>query len=266
MKTATLKNKLQQMSSQKSMLAVFGIGMLVSNLFLAYDKMTTHESVVLTPPNLSKPAKVAFDKADANYFEPFTLYIISTISSATPATVDYIADVMESFYTPEVWATVKPQLMAIKTNPKYTGLNSMSYFMPTKAIVYEPDSKKFFVTGKLTSSAYSRGSLQALGSVQATYELQMEMVNGMPKVTDQRAYTGEPMTKEWIRKNPQKVEKRLQDMQLVTPAATEAEISNEFLPTEAPATSAAPEQPVQAVEPNGQIDGVEPPQAADDLL
>ena len=170
MKTATLKNKLQQMSSQKSMLAVFGIGMLVSNLFLAYDKMTTHESVVLTPPNLSKPAKVAFDKADANYFEPFTLYIISTISSATPATVDYIADVMESFYTPEVWATVKPQLMAIKTNPKYTGLNSMSYFMPTKAIVYEPDSKKFFVTGKLTSSAYSRGSLQSLGSVQATYE------------------------------------------------------------------------------------------------
>ncbi len=266
MKTSNLKNKLQQLNSQKNMLAIFAVGMLASNLFLAYDKVVTHESVVLTPPNLSKPAKVAFDKASANYFEPFALFIVSTISSATPATVDYISDTMESFYSPEVWSSLKPQLLAIKTNPKYTGVNAMSYFTPTKNIIYEPDSKKFFLPGKLTSSAYSKGSLQPLGSVQATYELQMDMVNGMPKVTYQRAYTGEPMTKEWIRKNQSKVEKRLQDMQQVTPAATDNEIVKEFMPVDVPETPVETQPAPQPGEVAPQIEGVEPPQAADDLL
>ncbi|RKV74852.1 MAG: hypothetical protein D8H97_24915 [Neisseria sp.] len=282
MQLKTARKSMANLVGENRTLKFVALGATTIAVLLTFKVVTMHERLVIQPPHLTKKAIVAFDHASTEYFEPMALYIVSTISSVVPESVDFVSNSMEQFFDPEVWVSLKPQLLAVKSNPKYNGINAMSYFQPTNDIIYEPSTKKFYVSGKLTSSAYSKGAVQNIGSVQATYELKMYMKNGLPRVSYFKAYTGEPMTEAWVRSHKDLAEKRQENTKQVIPDARESEITRDSISQPAPSqpnqpnkvieeqNAPMPEQP--AASPAGLqavpqlIDGVEPPAGKEDVL
>lgn len=282
MQLKTARKSMANLVGENRTLKFVALGATTIAVLLTFKVVTMHERLVIQPPHLTKKAIVAFDHASTEYFEPMALYIVSTISSVVPESVDFVSNSMEQFFDPEVWVSLKPQLLAVKSNPKYNGINAMSYFQPANDIIYEPSTKKFYVSGKLTSSAYSKGAVQNIGSVQATYELKMYMKNGLPRVSYFKAYTGEPMTEAWVRSHKDLAEKRQENTKQVIPDARESEITRDSISQPAPSqpnqpnkvieeqNAPMPEQP--AASPAGLqaapqlIDGVEPPAGKEDVL
>ena len=155
--------------------------------------------------------------------------------------MDFIDRNMEPLFDPKVWQLVKPQLLAIKSNPNYIGVNPVSNFTPEGGIIFEAKSRKIFISGKLVSSAYSKGGMTQLGQVAVTYELQMEVVGGLPRVTSWYVYPGEPHTFAWADRYPDKAEKEAADRKAqiqVVPQVPESEITFPQAPSVTPAASA----------------------------
>lgn len=240
------KQKLADAMTTNKVLGAVSLGLIVLAVMQQVKINSQHERLVLTPPHLTEEATVAWNSASQSYYNAFALYIVSQIASATPATVDYITQVMEPFFAAEIWQSLRPQLLAIKRNPNYAGINAVSNFTPIGGITYEPDTKKIFVTGKLISSAYSKGNMTPIGSVDAVYELQMKMVNGMPLVTSWYAYTGQPHTQQWAAKNPKLAEAEARNRQSqVVPMVPEQDIQ---FPNQQPAVPAAAPAPATALD------------------
>ena len=166
-----------------------------------------HERLVIVPPTLTKEAKLSWDSANQNYMNDLAVYIASQISSATPKTVDYVIGAMEGYFDPHIWQQLKPQLEAVKVNMNYAGINAINQFTPTGGVIFEPETGKVFVVGEITSYAYSTRGMQQPGSTRATYEMKINIHQGMPRVTEWFVYPGQAMTEEWKKKNPHDWEK-----------------------------------------------------------
>lgn len=202
MNFSIFKQKFKESENTKTVFGILTVLLVILAILQQIKINAQHERLVLIPPQLSQEAKIAWDSASQNYLNDFALYLVSQISSAVPTTVDYTVQAMEPFFDQSVWTVLKPQLLAVKNNPNYVGINPISHFTPSNGIIYEPETNKIFISGKLTSSAYSKGNMTSLGSINAVYELKMYMNNGMPKVSEWYAYTGEAKTLAWAAKNP----------------------------------------------------------------
>ena len=188
-----------------------------------------HERLVIVPPQMTKEARIAWDSSNANYISDFSLYLATQISSATPKNVDYIVGAMEAYFHPQIWQSLKPQLLAIRDNPNYFGLNAISQFTPTGGVIFEPETGKTFVVGELRSSAYGRqGNLDTLGVLNVTYEMKLAVNNGLPKVMEWYAYSGDPLTQEFRAKRPAEYDKAMAERQVSPlPMVTDSQIQRE---------------------------------------
>ena len=174
-----------------------------------------HERIVLVPPQLTKKAEISWRSAGQNYLSDNALYLASQISSVVPKNVDYVVGALEGYYHPEIWASLKPQLLAVRDNPNYFGVNPINQFTPTGGVIYEPETDKIFVSGEFRSSAYGKqGHLDVLGVVDATYEMRLAIDGGLPKVLEWYTYTGSPLTQELKKTRPEEYERRLADRQV----------------------------------------------------
>ncbi|MBQ9723887.1 MAG: hypothetical protein IJV56_00900, partial [Neisseriaceae bacterium] len=189
-----------------------------------------HERLVIVPPQLTKEARIAWDSSNANYVSDFSLYLATQISSITPKNVDYIIGAMEGYFHPQVWQSMKPQLLAIRDNPNYLGLsNPVNQFTPTGGVIFEPETGKTFVVGELRSSSYGKqGGLDTLGTLNMTYEMKLAINNGLPKVMEWYAYEGSPLTQEFRAKRPAEYDKKMAERQVSPlPMVTDSEIQRE---------------------------------------
>ena len=208
---------------------------------LAYDVGVKGKMSIMTPMNLAEKAEVGYSSASASYYKPIAFQLVSMVSSITPETADYWHQVLEPFYDPEIWAWLGPQILQIKTRPQITALSTYSFFRPNeKTIEYEPDTGTIFISGKVTSSAFNKGSEQMLASVDSTFEVKMHMVNGIPMVRAWRAYTGQPMTKKWIQKNPGLAEKREEEIRQQAALVLPKPKAQDIIYEDAPATTVIP--------------------------
>ena len=270
MQWPTFKITFRKALENNTILGLIAIGLLIMNIVQAVSLSRMRERVVLKPPSeLPEQAVIGWDSASQNYLNSFAAYIVGTMSSATPGTVDFISRNMEPLFDPKIWQLVKPQLLAIKSNPNYIGVNPVSNFTPEGSIIFESKSRKIFIPGKLVSSAYSKGGMTQLGQVAVTYELQMEVVAGLPRVTSWYVYPGEPHTFAWADRYPDKAEKEAADRKAqiqVVPQVPESEITFPQAPSATAAASAlsAPQgQPENPPTPFGKSSGAEqPPPAA----
>lgn len=194
--------------------------------------LTLEKETILTPPYLMEEARVSRNSASKEYLEPFAYWLVGTVSSIVPGNADEAYKWLEKFFSKDIWVNLGPQILAIKNNPNFNGVNMTSYFV-VQGIEYEPRTEKFYVYGKLTSAQYRNGKVQPFRSIYATYEVKMEMKNFIPTVTYWYPYEGVPMTEEWKSKHPGMVEKReaelkktLDDNQ-VRPHADESKILDE---------------------------------------
>ncbi len=186
--------------STNTILALSLLGMVIYQL-------TVNKETILVPPHLSEEAVVSRNHASKEYFQPFVQMVVAVISSVNPENADEVYKWIRKFFIDEVWANLGPQILAIKTNPKFNGINLMNYFS-IEGIEYEPRTETFYVYGKLTSAQYRKGRIQPVRSIYATYEVRMEMFAGIPKVTHWLPYEGVPMTQVWKDKHPEQAKKR----------------------------------------------------------
>ena len=183
MQWPTFKTKLRKALESNTILGLVCLGLLFVAVLQQIKINSQHERIALKPPGaLSEEVIIGWDHASQEYLNSFALYIVGSMSSATPNTVDYTAKVMEPLFDPQLWQVIKPQLLAVKNNPNYIGINPVSNFTPTANLIYEPKTGKIFIPGRIVSSAYSKGAMTQLGAVDVTYEVIIQMVDGMPRV------------------------------------------------------------------------------------
>ena len=207
MNFALFKQKYRDSENTKTVFMAISLMLLVLVILQQCKINSQHERLVIVPPTLTKEAKLSWDSANQNYMNDLALYIASQISSATPKTVDYVIGAMEGYFDPHIWQQLKPQLEAVKVNMNYAGINAINQFTPTGGVIFEPETGKVFVVGEITSYAYSTRGMQQPGSTRATYEMKINIHQGIPRITEWFVYPGQAMTEEWKKKNPHDWEK-----------------------------------------------------------
>lgn len=226
----TLRQKLRDSENTKTVFMLSTVLLLVLVIMQQYKINTMHERIVIVPPNMTKEAKIAWKSASQNYLNDTALYIASQISSHTPKNVEYIVGAMEGFFHPDIWQTLKPQLLAVRDNPNYFGLsNPISQFTPTGGVIFEPETGKTFVVGELRTSAYGKqNKIETLGVSRAVYEMRIATDGGLPKVLEWYVYTGEPLTQEYKARKPGDYAKATAERQIAPlPMVTDSEIQRE---------------------------------------
>ncbi|MBR5940466.1 MAG: hypothetical protein IKZ88_04345 [Neisseriaceae bacterium] len=261
MNFAVFKQKYLDSENTKTAFMLLSVILGIVVIMQQYKINTMGERLVIVPPNLTKEAKLTHKTANRDYLNDMALYIATQISSTTPKSVNYVIGSMEGFFAPEIWASLKPQLIAIRDNPNFIGLsNPISQFTPTGGVIYEPETDKIFVVGELRTSAYGRqGKLETLGTLQAVYEMKLKMINGMPRVVEWYAYQGHPLTQEFRSKNATAYNKAMDERQVAyIPMVNDAAIQRESTQNTITMTLTQPQQPAQETTAQPQIETMQP--------
>lgn len=241
----------QDSENAKTVFMLLSVLLLVVVILQQIKINSQHERLVIVPPQMTKEARIAWDSSNANYISDFSLYLATQISSTTPKNVDYIIGAMEGYFHPQIWQSLKPQLLAIRDNPNYFGLNAISQFTPTGGVIFEPETGKTFVVGELRSSAYGRqGNLDTLGVLNVTYEMKLAVNNGLPKVMEWYAYPGDPLTQEFRARRPAEYDKAMAERQVSPlPMVTDSQIQRESKQNTITMTLDNPQQAAQQPQP-----------------
>lgn len=255
----TLKSLKSKINFQKFVIiALLVILIILSSTFAIRDR-----DITLSPMGVTEKVKVSYSNADAAYFRPIAFTLVSQISLITPTTAAHWHRELEPFFDDKIWAWLGPQILQIENRPSVSSMSIFSFFEPNeKTIEYEPETNTFYITGKITSSTFNKNNQQVLASVLTTFEVRMHMVAGRPKAYFWRAYTGNPMTKAWVEKNPAAAEKREQEIKkqhaLVLPVPKEGEIIYQEITTpEAPPKAGSEVTKEAALESSPTISGTE---------
>jgi conjugal transfer pilus assembly protein TraE len=179
---------------------VLAIGLICAVFKIAQD----HERIVLTPPQLSAKAEIAWNSANDEYMKRWGLFVSSMLGSITPGTASFIRDSLEPLFSAAIWPQISTQIMSVNDDPSYTRTGTINVFTP-RNIIWEPGTKKVFVEGNLATTAY-RNTTVPLGQFPVTYEMTMEVRYGLPVVTHFTSYLGAPRTLRWRQTHTSEVE------------------------------------------------------------
>lgn len=256
---ALFRQKYRNSENTKTVLMLLSVILGIVVILQQVKINTMHERLVIVPPNMTKEARIAWKSASQNYLNDTALYIASQISSATPKNVDYIIGAMEGYFHPDIWQSLKPELLAIRDNPNYFGLsNPISQFTPTGGVIFEPETGKTFVIGELRTSAYGKqNKIETLGVSRAVYEMRIATDGGLPKVLEWYVYTGEALTQEYKARKPGDYAKATAERQISPlPMVSDSEIQRESTQNSITMTLTQPQQAEQATQP--QVETMQP--------
>lgn len=182
------------------MLSVVCIGSVVINFILAWKLVFGMERLILVPPGLEGPATIERSGATKNYLEAWSLYFTTVLGSVTPSNAQSIADYLGKNVDQPIWHAVRGQILSVIDDPQYNRQGAFNMFVPIRT-VYEPDTKKTFVEGTMSTLSYR--TVNQSVAIAATYELVIEIKNGIPVVTALDSYPGVARTAKWRDVNPQ---------------------------------------------------------------
>ncbi|MEQ1529055.1 MAG: TraE/TraK family type IV conjugative transfer system protein [Methylococcales bacterium] len=163
------------------------IGLLVSNLTLAFAVISKERSVVLVPPNLASEVEITRNSASGAFKESWGLYLAELLGNVTPDNSDFISKAISPLLATDIYQTVMAamaeQIRAIKIDHVTTT------FKP-KQVFFEDKSNKVFITGDLTAQGpNTRGETR-----NRTYEFIMTLNNYRPKLEYIDVYPDDPHT------------------------------------------------------------------------
>jgi conjugal transfer pilus assembly protein TraE len=209
-----------------------------------------HERTTLVPPQLTEKALIAWDSASASYFQSWGLFVVTSISAATPSTADYITKTMESFFDADLFQAIRTQLLSIKSDPNYTGTNAVNSFTP-RSSYFEPETGKTFINGLLVTTAYQDMRITTLARVEASYEMKIRIESGVPKISMFTSYLGPARTMAWSKANPSLVAAQNKVSANIVPQMDRSTMSPDAVQQAAPAVSVQPNQGQQPAPASG---------------
>ena len=163
------------------------IGQVIVMVILAYAVVHRDEIVVLSPPDLSEQVEISRSKASLAYRKSFAMYLAMLGGNVTPGNVVIIKEAIGPLLAPSIYRTVmdniEQQINALR-------IDRITLEYTPKAILYEPETDKIFVSG----TQVSRGPSGKPETNRRTYEFIIEMQNYRPVLVHAVAYTGNPKT------------------------------------------------------------------------
>lgn len=177
---------------------------LVVILFLAITISKKNERIVVVPTTVNKSFEIQWEQASAEYYKEMAVWFSGMMGQVTPRTAAHTAKTLEPFIAPNIRKQVTEGLHAsVALMP--TKVNYVAWFLPIEHS-YEPQTRKIFVTGRLSSSLTS----SKRADKRVTYEFKFRQVDGKPVVTAFNSYEGSPRTQLYLMTNKQKIQKEQQ--------------------------------------------------------
>jgi conjugal transfer pilus assembly protein TraE len=164
---------------------------LVIALILAFNQ---RERIVVVPPVINDQFEVAYDSANATYYESWALYVATFVGNINPANSTFVVEGLSRAFTPDLYTTMRQQILEQSEELRISGRSLRFY--PDR-VVFEKQSSKTFVTGK-------QEIVSANGAVkeqEVVYEMQIRIRDGIPMVGQFDFYPGAPRTVEWLAKH-----------------------------------------------------------------
>lgn len=178
------------------------LGLTVALVMSVYGNLSTHERVVLVPNSLDHRMEISWKSANADYLKAQGLYVATLIGNVTPKNVQLVADGVGAFLAPDIYSSVRAQILSLADDPIFQHANAINYFAPEQ-VIYEIDNakhQKVFVVGSILSSSFNSvpGMPNLPDRKQVVYELSMDIVAGRPVITDFQSYSGgQAHTEKW---------------------------------------------------------------------
>lgn len=167
-------------------LIVGGI-LLASNVILALVSVAAfqHQTIIVTPPLVSKPFQWSKQQVDVNYLEMMTLFWMNLKLNVTPATIAQQQTVLLKYTTPKYYAHFRATLN--KEQKAVTEQHISSTFYPdVKAIKVDGHSLQVQVPGVLRRWIND----VAMPEISKTYLIQFHYSNGQLLLNGFRSQRG----------------------------------------------------------------------------
>ena len=168
------------------------VGQVIAIIILAYAVVHRDEIVVLSPPNLSEQVEISRDKASLAYKKGFAMYLAMLGGNVTPGNVAIIKEAIGPLLAPAIYRNV---MDSIEKQINALRMDRITLEYTPKAISYEPETDKIFVSG----TQVSRGPSGQPDTKRRAYEFIIDMQNYRPVLVHAVAYTGNPKTLEALK-------------------------------------------------------------------
>ena len=192
MKAALFRKSWDNLSRENLIWRYVSIGQVVALVILAYAVVHRDEIVILSPPDLSEKVEISRDKASLAYKKGFAMYLAMLGGNVTPGNVEIIKEAIGPLLSPAIYRgvmdSIEEQINALR-------MDRITLEYTPKAISYEPETEKIFVSG----IQISRGPSGLPDTKRRTYEFIIDMQNYRPILVHAVAYPGNPKTIEALK-------------------------------------------------------------------
>ena len=170
-----------------SILATIGIFELSGRL------ATIEETTRIIPYAPSGTMVISNNSANSSYYKSWGNYIAISLGNLTPGNVKFVEKQLLPLIASTDYQTVKTGIQSEVASE--IGNHVVTTFTPSE-IIWQGKTGTVFVYGRLDQ--ISPNGKYASGSYE-TYQMQMKIVRGMPKVSSVQLYMGHPHTLTWMK-------------------------------------------------------------------
>lgn len=184
---------IEEMRSKIQSAHLLVLVMVACNIVLALGLLFRDTVVTVVPWTLSGEAEVTKDDASQNYKESWGMAIALLLGNVQPATVDFIADRIKPFLSPEIYHEA---VDALYSNAQILREERVTLRFEPRRVTYEKTSGRVFVSGY----SYSRlgTSMDEEKRHERTFEIGLEIAEYAPVITYIDTYTGKARTEDVI--------------------------------------------------------------------
>lgn len=187
----------------------FDANRLAMFLFAAYSAIATvgiltlsgriasmETTVRIIPYGADKPMVVGSRSANAAYYKFWGMDVALALGNLTP----YNAKFVEKQIMPLITATDYQKVKAgIESEAAAELSNEVVTTFTPHNLVWQPQTGTVFVSGQLNEVSPNG---RYTGGYEKTYQMQMTIANGMPRISVVRLYTGSAHTLSWMKNHP----------------------------------------------------------------
>ena len=159
------------------------LGLVLSNLLLAWLASRQETAVVLTPLMLTEPVTVARRQADASYKITWGLFFAQLLGNVTPGNADLILPALDPLLAPALYQPVHD---AVAEQLALFAREQLTTRYEPRTAQYDPASDSVSISGVLTT----RGATGTAQRSERSYTLRIAVANYRPQLTSLQVYSG----------------------------------------------------------------------------
>lgn len=176
----------------KNVLLWANLVLVIVVLLLGINAASKKERIVLIPSHLTESAEVAYKQASESYKKPFALSTSLLIGNVNANNAKWVAEQLGGVFSADLYRGLRNKVLE---EAEYLRTSGKSYMFVPGKIMFEEETNKFFVTGEQTRTSVNNNATK----VEVTYEYEIIITNGLPKIIHYDRYEGGPHTVTWHR-------------------------------------------------------------------